>query len=70
MREKKAWAIKNRRGALVWRETVEFTEPDRTALFRTKRHAEDYINRMRLVYGPIYDNCEPIKVNFIIKEEV
>ena len=63
MKTTKGWALKNSRG-LVWKNRVMFSDPVKTALFKTRRHALQYLRNIDQAWG----DTKPVRVEIFIKE--
>lgn len=64
MSKKTAWAIKTKRDNFVNRPPQQFWEADRTLLFRTRKHAETWLQNNNY-WGP---KAEVAKVTVTVKE--
>lgn len=64
MKPIRGWALKNKRGGLIWKINKLPNDPIKTALFATRGHAMQFAKNM----GAELDELTPIRVDINIKE--
>ena len=59
------WALKTKRGSFIYEQVIEFDRGHLPCLFRTKRHAESYLDSNR----SLFPTAVAVPVEFTIAEK-
>ena len=59
------WALKTKRGSFIQEQVIEFDKPQFPCLFRTKRHAVNYL----LENKHLFPSAVPVMVDVFIEEK-